>query len=155
MTLPTVPSSQAMALTNGQKRALENLYAALATDDVDLVDHALTENWDDIPLGPGQQPGRDGIKPVFRMFRTALPDLALTIENIIAEADRAAVRLRMTGTHNGPLMGIAPTGKAVDIVIHEFHEFTGDRLSRTWHLEDLLGLFAQIGTWPNLGQGDA
>ncbi|OSQ36790.1 ester cyclase [Thalassospira mesophila] len=155
MTLPTIPASQAMALTNGQKRALENLYAALASDNVDLVDHALIENWDDIPLGPGQQPGRDGIKPVFRMFRTAFPDLALTIENIVAEADRAAVRLRMTGTHDGPLMGIAPTGKAIDIVIHEFHEFTGDRLSRTWHLEDLLGMFAQIGTWPDFGTGDA
>lgn len=155
MTLPTLRASQAMALTNGQKRALENLYAALASDNVDLVDHALTENWDDIPLGPGQQPGRDGIKPVFRMFRTALPDLVLTIENTIAEADRAAVRLRMTGTHTGPLMGIAPTGKAINIVIHEFHEFTGDRLSRTWHLEDLLGMFTQIGTWPDLANGAA
>lgn len=155
MTRPTIPASQAMALTNGQKRALEDFYSALGTSNVDLVDHALTENWDDIPLGPGQEPGRNGIKPVFGMFRAAFPDLRLEIQTILAEADRAAVRLRMTGTHNGPLMGIPASGKAVDIVIHEFHEFEGDRLRRTWHLEDLLGMFGQIGTWPNAGKGDA
>ncbi|VVB42603.1 hypothetical protein RHAL1_00282 [Beijerinckiaceae bacterium RH AL1] len=31
---------------------------------------------------------------------------------------------------------------------HEFHDFAGDRLCRTWHMEDLFGLFSQVGAFP-------
>ena len=52
-----------------------------------------------------------------RGFVTALPDLEWTFDEVIAEGDRVAARWTTRGTHDGDLLGFAPTGKPV--------EFTG------------------------------
>ena len=84
------------------------------------------------------------------MLQTALPDLRLELIEVLAEQGRAAVRAIVTGTHRGALFGVPPSCKFVRFALHEFHECEGDRLRRTWHMEDLFGLFAQIGAWPSL-----
>ena len=47
------------------------------------------------------------------MLRTAFPDLRFTIEELVTEGDTVAGRLTTSGTHQGPLMGIPPTGRSV------------------------------------------
>jgi predicted ester cyclase len=47
------------------------------------------------------------------MLRTAFPDLHFTIEELVAEGDIVADRLTMSGTHEGPPMGVLPTGRSV------------------------------------------
>nr|WP_315219389.1 hypothetical protein [uncultured Duganella sp.] len=39
-------------------------------------------------------------------------------------------------------------GRAIAIAIHEFHQFSADRIVRTWHLEDWFGMLNQVGAWP-------
>ena len=150
MTITRVPSDMAPALSVDQRRSLEHFYGALGTHDVDLVDQALASDWEDIPLAPGQAGGPEGIKPIYRMLISAFPDLSLEITEVLAEASRAAVRVSVTGTHRGGLFGVPASGKFVRFALHEFHEFAGDRLCRTYHMEDLFGLFTQIGAWPSL-----
>lgn len=75
MTIPRVPMEKAQALSPGQRQSLEHFYGALDTGDVALVDQALTSDWEDIPLAPGQAIGPEGIKPIFRMLISAFPDL--------------------------------------------------------------------------------
>jgi hypothetical protein len=58
MTITRVPTDMAQALSPGQRQSLEHLYGALGTHDVDLVDQALTSDWEDIPLAPGQAAAR-------------------------------------------------------------------------------------------------
>ncbi|MCK6455854.1 MAG: ester cyclase [Phycisphaerae bacterium] len=48
-----------------------------------------------------------------RLVRVAFPDFHNTIEELIAEEDRVAVRLTYTGTHRGPLLDIPPTGRSI------------------------------------------
>jgi hypothetical protein len=50
MTITRMPTDMAQALSPGQRRSLEQFYGALGTQDVDLVDQALTSDWEDIPL---------------------------------------------------------------------------------------------------------
>ena len=45
------------------------------------------------------------------LTRAAFPDLQTTIEHQIAEGDTVATRARLSGTHHGSFMGVAPTGK--------------------------------------------
>ncbi|HVS16613.1 MAG TPA: ester cyclase [Thermoanaerobaculia bacterium] len=45
----------------------------------------------------------------------AFPDLEVTVEEVLAEDDRAAVLWRMRGTHTGPGFGLAPTGRKIDV----------------------------------------
>ena len=149
-TTPQIPALRAAMLSAARRTALERFYGALATKNVDLVDQALTEHWEDIPLAPGQAPGPAGIKSIFAMLIAAFPDLTLEIVEALAEDDRAAVRVVCRATHRGDLFGVPASGKAIQFNLHEFHQFEGERIRRTWHMEDLFGLFAQIGSWPAL-----
>ncbi len=134
-----------------ERRATETLYRAFNDKNPDLLDSAVTADWDDIPLAPGQGPGPEGLKPIIRSFIEALPDVHIAIHDLIQVPGRIGVRAEITGTHLGPLFGIAATGKKVSIRIHEFHEFHETRIQRTWHLEDWFGVFLQLGSFPPLG----
>lgn len=138
-------------LTRAQQQAIEHLYGAFNEHDPDLLDQALAADWEDIPLGPNQQPGLAGMKPVIGLFTTAFPDVKITILDIFGRDGRAAVRAQITGTHRGEFFGIAPTGKPIAIAIHEFHQLSADRIVRTWHLEDWFGMLNQVGAWPPRG----
>jgi predicted ester cyclase len=45
-------------------------------------------------------------------------------------------------------MGIEATSKPVRFAIHSFHEMRGTLVAKTWHLEDWLGVFRQLGQLP-------
>ncbi|MBD2309732.1 ester cyclase [Chroococcidiopsis sp. FACHB-1243] len=138
---------QTSALTVAQKQSLETFYRAFSDKNPNLLDEAVTPDWQDIPLAPCQGQGSEGMKLLMPMFFTAFPDLQIVIDEVIAQPDRAGVRARMIGTHQGEIFGLQPTGKPVSIALHEFHHFKHDRISHTWHLEDWFGMLHQIGAW--------
>lgn len=131
-----------------ERRAVETMYRAFSEKNPDLMDVAVTSDWDDIPLAPGQGPGPGGLKPIIRSVIEAMPDVQIVVHDMMQMPGRIGVRAEMTGTHLGPLFGIAPTGKKVSIRMHEFHHLDGQRITRTWHLEDWFGLFMQLGSFP-------
>jgi predicted ester cyclase len=116
----------------------------------DLLDDCVTADWQDIPLAPGQEPGREGAKPLISGFSAVFADLKIEIIEMIGVPGKIAVRGVMTGRHVGELFGVAPTGKSFSLPIHEFHTIEDGRLTHTWHMEDWLGWFAQMGAWPAL-----
>ena len=102
---------------------------------------------------PGARPGSQGIKHAVTMFRTAFPDIHMTIEDMLAEGDKVAIRLTATGTHKGELMGIAPTGKHVSITATAIYRFAGGKIQEGWVNRDDLGMMQQLGVVPPPGQG--
>jgi len=135
---------QITGVTTEEQRAIETLYRAFGEGNPDLLDEAVTPDWQDIPLAPHQAPGRDGIKPLIAEFRAAFPDLTITILEIIGAGGRIAVRAEMAGTHRGTWFGRNATGRPFRIALHEFHYVAGGRITHTWHLEDWLGWQAQV-----------
>ena len=78
-------------------------------------------------------------------FLAAFPDIKHTIEDIIAEDDRAVVSIVANGTHKGEWMGFAPTGKEVTyngIIIFSMED---GRLVAECFYFDGLDLLKQIG----------
>ena len=134
-----------------ERSAVETLYRAFSEQDPDLVDSILAPQWDDIPLAPGQAPGPAGIKPIIRMLAAALPDVHITIHDMVQEPGKTGVRAEIGGTHLGELFGIAPTGKQVSFRLHEFHTLANGLITTTWHMEDWFGLFLQLGQFPPQG----
>ncbi len=57
--------------------------------------------------------GPESMQGLATMLRTAFPDLHFTIEELVAEGETVAGHLTMSGTHQGPLMGMPPTGCSV------------------------------------------
>ncbi|MBV8224510.1 MAG: ester cyclase [Verrucomicrobia bacterium] len=135
-------------LPEGEIRSIETLYKAFNERNPDLLDQACAPDWEDIPMGPGQAPGPDGLKQLLPGFFQALPDLQIIIHEIIGIPGRAGVRASIVGTHRGEILGIKPTGKSVEVSLHEFHHLRDGRIIRTWHLEDWFGLLQQLNAWP-------
>lgn len=131
-----------------ERQIVERLYDAFNLQNPDLLDTVVTPDWKDIPLAPGQGPGPEGLKPIIRGLIAALPDVKITMHDVVQMPGKIAVRGEITGTHKGELFGIAATGKAVSVRIYEFHELDGDRIATTWHMEDWMGLFTQLGQFP-------
>jgi len=132
-------------LSEEDRNAVERLYRAFSEHDPDLLDQAVTADWEDIPLAPGQEPGREGMKPLIRGFSAAFPDAKVTIHEIIGAPGRAGVRAEITGTHKGEWFGVAPTGRSFTMPIHEFHYVENGRVTHTWHMEDWFGWLHQMG----------
>ncbi len=133
-----------------ERNAVEMLYRAFSDKNPELLNLAVVDNWNDIPLAPGQGPGREGFKPLLDGFISAFPDVHITIHDLIQVPGKIAVRAEITGTHKGELMGIAATGRRISIRLHEFHELDGDRITTTWHMEDWFAMFQQLGQYPSL-----
>jgi steroid delta-isomerase-like uncharacterized protein len=96
--------------------------------------------------------GPAGLKEFFTAHRRAVPDIHYTIEDVVAEGENVVVCWTVTGTHQGDLRGIAPTGnllKADGITIFRFangHIVDGRAV---W---DALGFLQQLGVIPPMEQ---
>ena len=78
-------------------------------------------------------------------YRATFPDVRITIEEMIAEGDKVAIRIVARGTHKGDLMGIAPTGRAVTVNEQHFVCFADGKIVEYWGVEDNLGMMQQLG----------
>jgi steroid delta-isomerase-like uncharacterized protein len=102
------------------------------------------------PSGPIHGP--EGFKQYYATYRTAFPDTHLTIEDQIAEGDMVMSRWIGTGTHQGPLMGIPPSGKRVTITGMTITRFAEGKIVEGWNNLDALGMLQQLGVIPVPGQ---
>lgn len=127
---------------------IERLYEAFSHHDLELLRDVVTADWEYLPEPKGAAPGPDQMAAIFHNIAAALPDMKIEIHDLLIHGDRVGVRAEVTGTQAGPLMGIAATSKPVRFAIHSFHEMRGDRVAKTWHLEDWLTVFQQIGQLP-------
>jgi steroid delta-isomerase-like uncharacterized protein len=79
-------------------------------------------------------------------YRTAMPDLNVTIEEIFASGDFVATRWTARGTNDGELMGMPPTGNRVEITGNSIDRFDAEgKLVETWDQWDNAGFMAQLG----------
>jgi len=106
--------------------------------------------------------GGDGVqrladfKAMARAFRRAIPDIRFSVDETLQDGERAAARLTVTGTHSGPGLGKAPTGRSFRITGIVMIRFSGGRIVEGWSNFDMLGQFEQLGllSRPHL-DGDA
>jgi steroid delta-isomerase-like uncharacterized protein len=96
--------------------------------------------------------GREAYKQFILMYFTAFPDAYVTIEDMIAEGDKVAWRYTATGTHQGDLFGIPPTGKSASVPGLVILRYAGGKVAEQWVNFDALGLMQQLGVIPPPGQ---
>jgi steroid delta-isomerase-like uncharacterized protein len=94
--------------------------------------------------------GANGIKEYALTYRTAFPDLEISISEQIAEGDRVATRWEARGTHEGELFGVEPTGKQVTVTGITIDRYADGKLIENWTSWDTLGLLMQLGAVPDL-----
>jgi steroid delta-isomerase-like uncharacterized protein len=102
------------------------------------------------PSTPDFGRGPDGEKKRAALYRTAFPDLHLTIEDVIAEGETVMTRWSCRGTHKGDLNGIAPTGKHITITGLTVARVSNGKIVEGYVNWDALGLMQQLGVVPQL-----
>src|SRR3712207_3842257 len=90
----------------------------------------------------------NGTKQFSAAFYSAFPDLRHEIVDMVAEGDKVAVRLNVTGTHKGELQGIPPTNKKVTFDAMDFITLVDGKVAEEWLTADIMGLMQQIGAIP-------
>jgi predicted ester cyclase len=81
-------------------------------------------------------------------LRAGFPDIRFTIEDVVAEGDRVAVRWTWKGTHTGSFRGFAPSGKAVHDTGLVLYTFANGKVVAAIVETDRLGVLQQIGVIP-------
>ncbi|MDQ3638982.1 MAG: ester cyclase [Actinomycetota bacterium] len=82
-------------------------------------------------------------------YKTALPDLNVTVEDVIAEGDKAVTRWTVRGTHQGEVEEFGPpTGKQVEIKGVTMHRIEGGKIVEEWEGYDNLSILQQLGLAP-------
>ena len=74
----------------------------------------------------------------------AFPDFHNHVEDIVSEGDRSFARLTYTGTHQGVVLGIAPTHKRIEYSGAALFSFQDHRIASIWVLGDIHGLQQQL-----------
>ena len=105
------------------------------------------------PSLPEPSSGPDGQRRLLLALRAGFPDLRFTVEELIAEGDRVAVRWVARGTHLGEFAGLPPTGEAVVVLGMASYRIAGGRIAESWVVWDNALLLLQLETVP-VGAGD-
>src|SRR3954451_1953983 len=116
----------------------------LAARDPSVVDAFFGDGFVSHNMPPGFPPTREGVKGFFAMFRDAFPDVTVQIDELVADGDRVAVATTFTGTHEGELMGIAPTGKRVSVTGSDIVRVADGAIVEHRGLTDIVGLMRQL-----------
>lgn len=113
---------------------------------LDLIDELVAERavWHQrLPISTGET--RGDLRAWITELRRAFPDLRVEVEEVTVEGERVAARVRITGTHLGPLLGIPPTGRPICVEGVEILRVRDGRIVEQWGITDLQTLARQLG----------
>jgi ketosteroid isomerase-like protein len=95
------------------------------------------------PPPPGKTP-KQATVAFFAARLAGIPDLQVLIEASVASPESVAASFVYTGTHNGPLFGVAPTGRPLRFTSCDIFGLRGGRFVEHWGMGDIAGVLAQI-----------
>jgi steroid delta-isomerase-like uncharacterized protein len=99
---------------------------------------------------PTPGPGIEAMNTVITTCRAAFHGLNVTIDDIMADADKVTARFTARGVHNGEFMGLPPTGKPITMTGIEIFRIKDGKIAELWGEANLMGLMQQLGILPGL-----
>jgi steroid delta-isomerase-like uncharacterized protein len=95
------------------------------------------------PIGVFEGPA--GYRQVYDTYVSAFSDCRMTVDDQFASGDRNVIRYTFSGTHDGELLGVPPTGKHVSISGISIARLAGGKIAEEWPVWDQMGVMQQIG----------
>jgi len=134
-----------MSDSSHKGRVVETWAAAWDRGEVDALDSLLSPRYRrrSSPAEEGQSLAE--FKASILAARSAFPDLTTTIDEIVAEGDRLAVRWHSSGRHEGSFLGVPPTNRSVEVGGATFARFEGDLVVEEFVTWDPRTLLAALG----------
>ena len=121
------------------------------TGDLDALDEIMTEDFvDHDSYNVHASEGREGTKKSIAMYRQAFSDLQMTMDASVAVDDVVITRSHREGTHDGEIMGLAPTGsRGRGTHGISWTRFEDGKAAEGWNQWDVLGFMQDIGAVPS------
>lgn len=92
--------------------------------------------------------GVEGLKQVWAMLLRAMPDVHLTIEDLVAEGNTVVARNLVVGTHRGEFMGLPGTGTPLSYDEIFIFRFVNGRIAQIAGIVDGVSQMRQLGILP-------
>jgi steroid delta-isomerase-like uncharacterized protein len=119
--------------SRGNFELFEELFAP------DFVDHTPQ---------PGRTPDRNGARELYRLLRAAFPDFHAEIHWQAADDDLVTTYKTYHGTHQGPFLGVAPTGRKIQFETVDAMRVRNGQIAEHWGVANLFSLMQQLGALP-------
>lgn len=133
------------------KETVALFFSAMKVADIKTLDEITTEDF-----FFGAEKGKGISKPMFLdMIKNtidAISNHTNRIDDIVAEEDKVAVRMTVTGTLSGEWMGFKPTGKSFEINEYFFLNLRDGKIAEYRGVKDALGQFQQMGILPSMDE---
>ena len=140
----TPPLSEAQNIAT-MKRFVEEV---INQGRLETADEIVEENFIELDPLPGQRQGREGLKEVIAMLRTAFPDIHWVEEETVAAGDKVVTRFTWTGTHRGDFLGIPASGNKVAVKGVVIDRLNAGKMADSRILMDTFGMMQQLGVIP-------
>ena len=125
-----------MTDTAANKAVVERLVRDIVNGGrVHLLDEVLADDFVAHGVGSGSA-GPDGMRQLVATWRTAFPDWQDHIDEMVAEGDLVVLKITARGTHDGPLLGIDPTGESVEWGMIEMIRLADGKITEQWGYSD-------------------
>ncbi|BCB84593.1 ester cyclase [Phytohabitans suffuscus] len=113
--------------------------------DWSLFEELFADDFVDHTPQPGTTPDKDGVRALYRALREGFPDFRADIKWQIASGGMVTTYKIYHGTQTGPILGIAPTGRAVEFETVDVMKVTDGRITDHWGVGNLLKMLVQLG----------
>ena len=128
------------------KRIVSPFFELLGRHDTERMEQLLVSSTQ-YSFHPSGMPPLDwnAHKQLLAAITRAFPDLHHNIKDMVAEGDKVAVRLNVTGTHKGEFQGIPPSGRKLSLDEMAFLTIIDGRITEGWITSDTMNFMQQIG----------
>ena len=89
--------------------------------------------------------GPEGFKKLHRAFLSAYPDMKITVEDTVVDGDKIAARCRVTGSHLGHGIGVAPTNQPVEFTGMTIVRVKDGKIVEAWNEFNFMKMYEQVG----------
>jgi steroid delta-isomerase-like uncharacterized protein len=123
------------------RRFVDEVFERLQVSAVDelVADDFVSHTWPS-PTGDGKA----DLKAATERIASALSDIDFSIDDMISEGDRVAVRLTASATQTGEIMKLPPTGKRYTISEIHIVRLSNGQIAEHWHQLDAMGMMSQL-----------
>jgi len=131
---------------NNKKLAQRSNEKLWGEGNLEIIDEYVAEDYVEYnTASPEPIRGKEGYRENVEMVHRAFPDLEVTTKDLIAEDDKVVTRYTLTGTHEGQLMGIEPTGNEVEVEGISIGRLEDGQVVEGWSNIDVMGMMQQLG----------
>jgi predicted ester cyclase len=95
----------------------------------------------------GTVEGAENVREMLRAFIGALPDIHATEQDVVAAGETVTVRYVVEATHDGNLLGMAPTGRRLRWDAFDIYRLSDGMIVEEWAGDDLAAIMYQVGAF--------